>query len=72
MREGWTWHLFQDRYRSYAMDDAHLMVAARFIENKPVKAGLAPALGDHIGNWDAYLHDGSRPLTAMTQSRSAS
>jgi putative transposase len=34
-------HLFQGRYASYAMDDAHMMVAARYIENNPVKAGMA-------------------------------
>jgi putative transposase len=34
-------HLFQDRFASYAMDDAHLMVAARYVENNPVAAGLA-------------------------------
>ena len=34
-------HLFQGRYASYAMDDAHLMVAVRYIENNPVAAGLA-------------------------------
>jgi len=34
-------HLFEGRYASYAMDDAHLMVAVRYIENNPVAAGLA-------------------------------
>ena len=33
-------HLFQGRFLSYPMDDAHLMVAVRYIENNPVKAGL--------------------------------
>jgi putative transposase len=33
-------HLFQGRYASYAMDDAHMIVAARYIENNPVKAGM--------------------------------
>ena len=34
-------HLFQGRFASYAMDDAHLMVAARYVENNPVAARLA-------------------------------
>ena len=38
-----TGHLFQGRYASYAMDDAHLMVALRYVENNPVKAGLVDA-----------------------------
>jgi putative transposase len=33
-------HLFQGRFASYAMDDAHMMVAARYVENNPVTAGL--------------------------------
>lgn len=33
-------HLFQGRFRSYAMDEAHLMAAARYVENNPVAAGL--------------------------------
>lgn len=33
-------HLFQGRFASYAMDDAHMMVAARYIENNPVKANM--------------------------------
>lgn len=41
-----TGHLFQGRYASYAMDDAHLMVAVRYVENNPVKAGLVGAAGD--------------------------
>lgn len=42
-RDGLTGHLFQDRFRSYPMDEAHLLVAVRYIENNPVKAGLAPS-----------------------------
>ena len=38
--QGLGGHLFQGRYASYAMDDAHLMVAARYVENNPVAAGL--------------------------------
>jgi len=36
-------HLFQGRYASYAMDEAHLMAALRYVENNPVKAGLVAA-----------------------------
>ena len=36
-------HLFQGRYASYAMDEAHLMVALRYVENNPVRAGLVDA-----------------------------
>lgn len=33
-------HLFQGRFASYFMDDEHLMVAARYVENNPVVAGM--------------------------------
>jgi putative transposase len=39
-------HLFQGRFASYPMDDAHLIAAARYVENNPVKAGLVAAAGD--------------------------
>jgi putative transposase len=37
---GVTGHLFQGRFLSYPMDDAHMMVAARYVENNPVAAGM--------------------------------
>jgi putative transposase len=40
-------HLFQGRYASYAMDDAHMMVAVRYVENNPVVAGLV----DNVEDW---------------------
>ena len=50
-------HLFQGRFASYVMDDAHLMVAVRYVENNPVKAGLV----DRAEHWPwssarAHLH----------------
>jgi putative transposase len=39
-REGWTGYLFQGRFASYPMEDAHLMAAIRYVENNPVAAGL--------------------------------
>lgn len=44
--QGASGHLFQGRYRSYAMDDAHLMVAVRYVENNPVAAGMVARAGD--------------------------
>jgi putative transposase len=63
-REGLTGHLFQDRFRSYAMDDAHMLIALRYIENNPVKAGLAQAPEEW--RWSsarAHLGIGADPLT---------
>lgn len=45
-REGWRGHLFQSRFASYPMDDAHLMAAVRYVENNPVAAGMVGAAED--------------------------
>jgi putative transposase len=45
-REGWRGHLFQARFASYPMDDAHLMIAVRYVEQNPVAAGLVTAAAD--------------------------
>jgi putative transposase len=39
-RSGWTGHLFQGRFASVAMDEAHLLAAARYVSLNPVRAGL--------------------------------
>jgi putative transposase len=39
-REQMSGHLFQGRYASFAMDDRHMMVAARYIENNPMRLAL--------------------------------
>ena len=36
----WTGYLFQGRFASYPMDDAHLMAAVRYVELNPVRAKL--------------------------------
>jgi putative transposase len=64
-REQMTGHLFQGRYASFAMDDGHMMVAARYIENNPVTAGIVKSAEDwrwssaraHIDQRDDGLTD---------------
>jgi putative transposase len=66
-REGLSGHLFQGRFKSYPMGDAHLMIAVRYIENNPVKAGLAQNAEDW--RWSsarAHLGLGSDPLTDLS------
>jgi putative transposase len=41
-RHGWVGHLWQGRFASCALDDAHLLAAARYVELNPVRARLAP------------------------------
>jgi putative transposase len=40
-REEWTGHLWQGRFSSTAMDERHLLAAARYVPMNPVRAGLA-------------------------------
>ena len=40
-REKWRGYLWQGRFASVAMDDLHLLAAARYVEMNPVRAGLA-------------------------------
>lgn len=39
-RAGWTGHLFQARYASVAMSEAHFLTAARYVALNPVRARL--------------------------------
>jgi putative transposase len=39
-RARWTGHLFQGRFSSVALDDAHLLAAARYVALNPVRARL--------------------------------
>lgn len=39
-RQEWRGHLWQERFHSFAMDERHLMMAVRYIELNPVRAGL--------------------------------
>lgn len=45
-REGWRGHLWQERFHSCAMDEAHLLAAVRYIELNPVRAGLCNSPND--------------------------
>ena len=40
-REDWRGYLWQGRFASFPMDEAHLMAAARYVELNPVRAKLA-------------------------------
>lgn len=40
IREGWRGYLWQGRFSSFVMDEAHLLTAARYVELNPVRAGL--------------------------------
>ena len=39
-RNGWTGHLWQERFCSFVMDEIHLLAAVRYVELNPVRAAL--------------------------------
>jgi putative transposase len=56
-REGWSGHLWQERFASFVMDESYLMAAVRYVELNPVRAGLTPFAEDYP--WSsarAHLH----------------
>lgn len=46
LREGWSGHLWQERFHSFVMDEDHLAHCARYIALNPVAAGLAARAED--------------------------
>jgi putative transposase len=51
-REGWRGYLWQGRFSSFVMDEAHLIVSIRYIERNPVRAKLVTDPGDY--KWSSY------------------
>src|SRR5882672_2386737 len=45
-RARWTGHLFQGRFSSVALDEAHLVAAARYVALNPVRAKLVARAQD--------------------------
>ncbi len=45
-REGWTGYLWQGRFASFPLDEAHLFAAIRYVERNPVEAGLVQRAED--------------------------
>lgn len=59
-RYDWRGHLWQERFYSCVMEEAHLMAAVRYIELNPVRAGLC----DRPEHWpwsSVHAHIGHRP-----------
>jgi putative transposase len=46
-RHGWSGHLWQGRFFSSALDDAHLVAAVRYVERNPVRAGIVARAEDY-------------------------
>ena len=66
---GWTGYLWQGRFASYPMEDAHLMAAVRYVELNPVRARMVEQAEDWAWS-SARAHvagrgDGLTDLTAL-------
>src|SRR5690606_35364377 len=46
-REGWSGHLWQERFYSSPVDEDYFWVALRYIERKPVEAGMVRHPADY-------------------------
>jgi putative transposase len=62
---GRTGHLFQDRYKSEAVnDDGYFLNLVRYIHQNPVKAGLTNNVADYnYSSYAAYITADGDPLT---------
>ena len=57
---GWSGHLWQGKYYSTALDEAHLWAAIRYVERNPVRAGMVSSAEEY--HWSsAAFHVGLRP-----------
>ena len=69
-RKEWSGYLWQGRFSSVVMDEAHTLIAMRYIEQNPVRAGLC----ERPENWPwssarVHLGLGLDPLTDLTATR---
>ena len=65
LREGWRGYLWQGRFASFPMDEAHLLACARYVELNPVRAKLVRRAADW--RWSsarAHLAGGDDGLVA--------
>jgi putative transposase len=65
-RENWRGHLWQSRFSSFPMDEAHLHACVRYVELNPVRAGLVARPEDWP--WSsarAHLGQGGDGLTVL-------
>ena len=60
---GWTGHLWQGRFFSSPLDDAHLWAAVRYVERNPVRAGMVEKAEDY--RWSSAAAHCGRNMDAL-------
>jgi putative transposase len=62
-------YLFQGRFGSCVMDEKHLVAAARYVEQNPIRANIVKTPGDY--QWSsARFHPGISPSDILVTDRS--
>lgn len=64
---GWSGHLWANRYFSAPLDQRHLWAAVRYVERNPVRAGLVAAAEEYPWS-SARAHCGLAPRGALSVS----
>lgn len=58
-REGWSGHLWQSRFASVPLDEAHTIAAIRYVDLNPVRSGMVVSPGvpleQRCGSPDGYI-----------------
>jgi len=66
-RYGWRGYLFQGRFLSYVLSEAHLYAAVRYVELNPVKARIVSKAEDY--SWSSakhHVHKAQDPLCSKS------
>lgn len=67
-RNGWSGHLWANRFYSTPLDEEHLWTAVRYVERNPVRAGLVERAEDY--EWSsARCHARDRPDELLAPAR---
>jgi len=66
--QGWSGHLWANRFFSTALDEAHLWRAVKYVELNPVRAGLCARAQDWPWS-SAGAHAGGRPDDLLSLNR---
>ena len=65
--QGWCGRLWQERFYSCPMDPGHTLVAVRYVERNPVRAGLVPGAEDYP--WSSAAGHTGRKVDSLLSDR---
>jgi len=65
--QGWCGRLWQERFYSCPMDPGHTLVAVRYVERNPVRAGMVPLAEDYP--WSSAAGHAGRKVGSLLSDR---